>query len=66
MSHPSASTGALLDWWTSACCLLANRTCLILLDCAPTRHGAHAMCTEGARGYCAPPDSTRLALPWMF
>eukprot|EP00955_Chlamydomonas_euryale_P058338 357030-Chlamydomonas_euryale.AAC.2 len=34
MSHPSASTGDLLDWWTSACCLLAPRTCLILLDWA--------------------------------
>eukprot|EP00955_Chlamydomonas_euryale_P055333 356106-Chlamydomonas_euryale.AAC.7 len=28
--------------------------------------GGHTMCTEGAGGYCAPLDSTRLARPWMF
>eukprot|EP00951_Prasinocladus_malaysianus_P044791 scaffold584434_cov20-Prasinocladus_malaysianus.AAC.1 len=50
MSHPSASTGALLDWWSSACCLLAPRTCLILLDwAAPLPDMVHMPCAPRER-----------------
>eukprot|EP00955_Chlamydomonas_euryale_P000909 10615-Chlamydomonas_euryale.AAC.1 len=36
------------------------------LGYAPTQHGVHAMCSGGAGGNCAPPDSTRLARPWII